>query len=398
MKSVDVLILGAGAAGLMCGAQAGYRGKSVLIIDHAPKAAAKIRISGGGKCNFTNVTVRPEHYLCQNPHFVKSALSSYSSQAFVELVERHGIDYEVREGGKYFCLKGAGQIIQMLRTECDWAGNEVWLNTEVNGVDKDSTGYRVATSQGEVACQSLVVATGGLSFPKLRASDLGYRLAEQFHINTLPLRPGLVPLELQGRWLAFAQGLSGQSLPVSIRLPNNPKAPTFEEAMLFTHTGLSGPAILQASNYWFPGDPIEINLFPANTDNETADHFWLSQKASGQTFSRACQSRFPKKFCQAWSQAFTVPDRLAEVSHETLSQLSHEMSHWTLYPKGMAGYDKAEVTLGGVDTDALSSKDMQVKDQPGLFFIGEVLDVTGHLGGFNFQWAWASAVAAAKAV
>lgn len=394
MKKVDVIILGAGAAGLMCGAHAGYRGRSVLIIDHAPKAAAKIRISGGGKCNFTNINAQPENYICRNPHFVKSALASYSPQDFIDLVDRHELDYEERELGKLFCLHRAGDLIQILRTESDWAGNQVCLKTDILSVEDHDSGYLLNTSEGAVSCQSLVVATGGLSFPKLKSSDLGYRLAKQFGLNITETKPGLVPLVLAGKWEAFCHDLSGISLDVAVSLPDLVEAPIFKEALLFTHAGLSGPAILQISNYWHPGQPVSINLFPEKNLYETL----LEVKENNWHFHRWMQKFFPKKFVQAWLNLYIYPERLAEVSHETIACYAMQMQKWVLYPEKTAGYEKAEVTVGGVDTDMISSKDMQVKNQPGLYFIGEVLDVAGWLGGYNFQWAWASAVAAAKTV
>ncbi|MDX1795385.1 MAG: NAD(P)/FAD-dependent oxidoreductase [Hydrogenovibrio sp.] len=392
----DVVILGAGAAGLMCGAQAGYRGRSVMIVDHAPKAAAKIRISGGGKCNFTNLDVTPENYLCTNPHFVKSALARYRPQDFIDLVDRHGLEYEQRELGKLFCRDRASDLIQILRTECDWAGNAFSLNTEVKQVSEltDRQGYLVRTEKGQFECRSLVVATGALSFPKLKATDLGYRLAKQFGLAVLPTRPGLVPLVFEHKWRAFCQDLSGIALDVSVSLAGGALSPRFEEAMLFTHQGLSGPAILQISNYWQPGMGVEINLLPS----VAVETSLLELKASNGRVLKWLQQYWPKKFCQAWLELHPMPERLAEVSHETLKHYAHVLTHWTLFPSDTAGYDKAEVTLGGVDTDALQSKDCQVKNRPGLYFIGEVLDVTGQLGGYNFQWAWASGFAAAQTV
>ncbi|WP_038070763.1 BaiN/RdsA family NAD(P)/FAD-dependent oxidoreductase [Hydrogenovibrio kuenenii] len=393
----DVVVLGAGASGLMCAAQAGYRGRSVLVVDHAPKAAAKIRISGGGKCNFTNVNASFNNYICANPHFVKSALSRYTSQDFIDLVDRHGLEYEERELGKLFCAQRAGDLIQILRTECDWAGVELWLGTDIRQVSalSDKKGYLVLTSQGVVQCESLVVATGALSFPKLKATDLGYRLAKQFGLAVNASRPGLVPLLLDNRWLTFCQQLSGIALDVSVGLVAESKqTPIFNEAILFTHQGLSGPGILQISNYWLPGQGIEINLLP----NLDVYESLLTLKESNQYLYKWLNQFWPKKFTQAWLSQFPMPERLAEVSHETLKNYAHLLTHWAIYPSDTAGYDKAEVTLGGVDTDMIQSKDCQVKHQPGLYFTGEVLDVTGQLGGYNFQWAWSSGFAAAQTV
>lgn len=393
----DVVVLGAGASGLMCAAQAGYRGRSVLVIDHAPKAAGKVRISGGGKCNFTNFNAAADNYICSNPHFVKSALARYQPQDFIDLVDRHGLEYDERELGKLFCRHRAGDLIQILRTECDWAGVSLWLGTKVQQVSalSDKQGYLILTSQGVVQCESLVVATGALSFPKLKATDLGYRLASQFGLSVKPTRPGLVPLIFDNKWLTFCQQLSGVSLDVKVSLLSEEvKTPEFSEAILFTHQGLSGPGILQISNYWSPGLGIAIDLLPGLDVYEAL----ISLKETNQHFYKWLNRFWPKKFTQAWLEQFPMPERLAEVSHETLKNYAHLLTHWSLFPSDTAGYDKAEVTLGGVDTDAIQSKDCQVKQQPGLYFIGEVLDVTGQLGGYNFQWAWSSGFAAAQTV
>lgn len=405
IKHVDVLIVGAGAAGLMCAATAGYRGRRVLVVDHAPKAAAKIRISGGGKCNFTNHTVTPEDFSCQNPHFVKSALARYQPQDFIDLVDRHGLDYEVRDAGKYFCLNRAGDLIHLLLTECDWAGVELKLKQTIQGVDtrtsskdvsQDAThyAYQVETDTDRIHCQSLVIATGGLSFPKLKASGFGYDIAKQFGLAVLAPRPGLVPLVMADKWLLFCQKLSGVSLEVAITVQTDSGAVTVQESLLFTHFGFSGPAILKISNYWQAGQALQINLLPkynllAELDRLKADNgslkTWLNQV-------------WPKKFTQAWALLHPFPERLAETSNEQLAEMAQQITQWQVYPAKTAGYDKAEVTLGGIDTGAISSKTMECLQQPHLYFIGEVLDVTGQLGGYNFQWAWSSAVAAGQVV
>ncbi|MDG6774573.1 NAD(P)/FAD-dependent oxidoreductase [Thiomicrorhabdus sp. ZW0627] len=382
---VDVLIIGAGAAGLMCAATAGYQGKRVLVIDHAPKAAAKIRISGGGKCNFTNLDVSPENYICRNPHFVKSALSRYPSTAFVELVDRHGLEYEERELGKLFCLNRASDLIQILRTECDWAGVEFMLNTPVSKVASIDGGYEVQIKDGSIHCNKLVVATGALSFPKLKASGFGYRLAEQFGLNVIPQAPGLVPLVFSGKWQQRFSSLSGLSMDVEVAANGR----RFSEAMLFTHNGLSGPGILQASNYWQAGQPIEINLLP----KQDVYAELLALKGSGKSLPKWLNQFWPKRFTQMWLELFPMESVLSNQSNESLQSYAEQLTNWQLYPEATAGYDKAEVTLGGVDTDEVSSKTFEAKKQPGLYFIGEVLDVTGQLGGYNFQWAWASGVA-----
>lgn len=390
MSDWDVIVLGAGASGLMCSATAGYQGKRVLVLDHAPKAAAKIRISGGGKCNFTNLDVTPNNFICQNPHFVKSALSRYPSAAFIELVERHGLNYEMRELGKLFCAERASDLIQLLRTECDWAGVEFQLNTTIEAVEFDQNHYRLKTNHGLVSAEKLVVATGALSFPKLKASGLGYEIAQQFGHTIIPTAPGLVPLVFEGKWQSRFSNLSGLSMDVTVSANGH----VFNEAMLFTHHGLSGPAILQISNYWQLGQAIEINLLP----KEDVLAELKSLKRSGKSLSRWLSQFWPKRFTQVWLEAFPMEIQLSNVADERLADYAHQLTHWQLYPAKTAGYDKAEVTLGGVDTDEVSSKTFESKKQSGLFFIGEVLDVTGHLGGFNFQWAWASGVACGLAL
>ncbi|WP_029933592.1 NAD(P)/FAD-dependent oxidoreductase [Thiomicrospira pelophila] len=391
MQQYDVVIIGAGAAGLMCAAQAGYRGRQVLVLDHAPKAAAKIRISGGGKCNFTNLNVKPEHYITQNPHFVKSALARYPSSQFIELVERHAIDYEERSHGQLFTMQGAGQIIQMLRQECDWAEAKIQLNTHIHKLEAQAdVGFIIQTSEGDYMAQSLVVASGGLAYPKLKASDFGHRIAQKFGLNVMPSRPGLVPLVFKSSWKDWFSELSGLSMEVEIRSAGH----IFREAMLVTHHGISGPVVLQTSNYWQPGQPIEINLLP---DKDVLAE--LKQlKSQSQSLNKWLSQLTTKRFSQAWLAKYPLDKPLAECTDKELEDYALSLSQWRLYPEDTAGYDKAEVSLGGVDTNEVSSKTFESYKQPGLYFIGEVLDVTGHLGGYNFQWAWASAVACAQAV
>ena len=389
MQKLDVIIIGAGAAGLMCAAQAGYRGLKVLIIDHAPKAAAKIRISGGGKCNFTNLEVTDKHFICRNPHFVKSALSQYTAQDFINLIERHDLAYEQRELGKLFCKNKASELIQILRTECDWAACNFMLNTKVEKVSLADKVYRLTTSSGQIETDNLVIATGALSFPKLKATDFGYKIAKQFSIPIVPTSAGLVPLNFTDKWLDFCKHLSGIALDVEVAINNsNPKI-SFAESILFTHKGLSGPAILQISNYWQQGEAIKINLLP----NIKVEQELLKVKKENGLLTNWLKQYFPKKFQQSWSEKYPLNDHLADVSHETIKRYAKQLTHWQLYPSAKAGYDKAEVTLGGVDTDYLQSKDGQVKHQQGLYFIGEAIDVTGQLGGYNFQWAWSSGYA-----
>lgn len=389
-QKYDVIVLGAGAAGLMCSAQAGYRGRKVMVLDHAPKAAAKIRISGGGKCNFTNLSVKPENYLCGNPHFVKSALARYPAAQFIELVERHGIEYEQRAHGQLFTLEGAGKIIAMLRTEADWAGVEFKLSCNITQVNSNEQGFDVHTNQGVFSCQSLVVATGGLAYPKLKASHFGMQLAHQCGLKVIASQPGLVPLVFKSPWKEWFAALAGLSMEVEICCQGQ----CFREAMLITHQGISGPAVLQVSNYWQPGLPISINLFPGLDVLAQLQQL----KASNQTLTKWLNQHWTKRFSQAWLQKYPFEEALANVSDKALEAYADHLTCWTLYPEQTAGYDKAEVSLGGVDTDEVSSKTFEAHKQSGLYFIGEVLDVTGHLGGYNFQWAWASGHACGQVV
>jgi len=386
----DVVIIGAGASGLMCAATAGYQGKQVLVLDHAPKAAAKIRISGGGKCNFTNVEVTPANFICQNPHFVKSALSRYPSSAFIELVERHGLVYEERELGKLFCAEKASDLIHILRTECDWAGVKIQVKTTVKSVQaKEAGGFIIETSMGQIETSKLVVATGALSFPKLKATGLGYDLAKQFGLQVIEQSPGLVPLAFSGKWHERFAELSGLSMDVSVSAGSH----TFNESILFTHTSLSGPGILQASNYWQIGEKIEINLLPKLDVYQAL----LALKASSGSLAKFLNQTWPKRFTQMWLELNPLED-LANIPNDTLQAYADKIAHWELYPEKTAGYAKAEVTLAGIDTNEVSSKTFEAKKQAGLYFIGEVLDVTGQLGGYNFQWAWASGVACGLAL
>jgi len=390
VKHYDVIILGAGASGLMCAATAGYQEKSVLLLDHAPKAAAKIRISGGGKCNFTNLDVSPQNYICQNPHFVKSALSRYPSSAFIELMERHSLEYEERDLGKLFCLHRASDLIQILRTECDWAGVNVEVKCSVEEIQFQNDVYNLQTTLGILTANKLVVATGALSFPKLKASGLGYEIAQQFGLKVVDTSPGLVPLVFDGKWQQRIAELSGIALDVKVSCGTQ----SFEEAVLFTHNGLSGPGILQVSNYWQPGQPIVINLLPGLVVLDALKNL----KKTGENLTKWLSQYWPKRLITLWLEVFSMESQLANVTDDALAEFADKIENWVLYPSDTAGYDKAEVTLGGVDTNEVSSKTFEAKKQPGLYFIGEVLDVTGHLGGYNFQWAWASGVACGLAV
>ncbi len=387
MSAFDVIIIGAGASGMMCALTAGYRGKRVLVLDHAPKAGAKIRISGGGKCNFTNRTVSPSNYHSQNPHFVKSALSRYPSTAFIEWVERHGIDYEEREHGQLFCTKGAGDIIAMLRTECDWAGVSFQLNTEIQQVTWQDDGYHLNTSVGNFTSQSLVVATGGLSYPKLKASAFGYRMAQQFGLSVVPPRAGLVGLKIA---LEGWSELAGIALPVTLSCQGH----QWTRNLLFTHTGISGPVVLLISTVWQSGFPISLNLFPERDIISEVNQL----KQDNKSLKAWLRSQLPKRLADFYWQYFPLDGKSAEISDEALTNWAEGLQSWQITPSGTDGYAKAEVTVGGVNTDDISSKTMEAKQQKGLYFIGEVLDVTGDLGGYNFQWAWASGFACGSAV
>lgn len=390
MKTYDVVVIGAGAAGLMCAAQAGYAGRRVLLLDHAKKAGKKILMSGGGRCNFTNTATAPQHFYSQNPHFCISALKRYSPGDFVELVERHGVEYVEKAPGQLFCATSAKDIVRVLLTECEWAGVDVRLGTSVERVERRGDGMRLATSLGTVDAGAVVVATGGLSIPTMGATGFGYELARQFGLEVLPTGPALVPFTLGEPWKTRAAALSGVSLDVRVAC-NGRK---FAEPMLFTHRGLSGPAMLQISSVWRPGEALCVDLLPGE-DAEAA----LRQARSAtpkRQLSTWLGERLPKRVAQAlgeWYADAAGSAPLAEYSNAAIAAWAGRLNRWTLKPAGTEGWRTAEVTLGGVNTAALSSKDFSVNGLPQLRFIGEVLDVTGELGGYNFQWAWASGVA-----
>ncbi|MBA4742016.1 MAG: NAD(P)/FAD-dependent oxidoreductase [Azoarcus sp.] len=385
---------------MMCAAQAGQRGRRALLIDHAEKLAEKIRISGGGRCNFTNRRVEPANFLSRNAHFARSALARYSSGDFVELVERHGIAYHEREHGQLFCDESAQDIIAMLRTECEWGGVD-WampcaIDT-VRAIDADAARFELDTARGRVRCESLVIATGGLSIPKIGATPFGYRIAEQFGLEIVPPRPALVPLTLAPETLERFKPLSGASLDVVAHCAGG----SFREAMLVTHRGLSGPVILQVSSYWqqqayadAPWQPVSVDLLPGLDVRA-----WLAERATEKALlANLLADLLPRRFAHAWCALYDWERPLNRFTSSELEAVADALSNWHIAPSGTQGYAKAEVTLGGVDTRALSSKTMEARAVPGLFFIGEVVDVTGHLGGFNFQWAWSSGHAAAQFV
>lgn len=390
--SYDVIIIGAGAAGLMCAATAGYRGRRVLVIEHARRPGRKILMSGGGRCNFTNLNSTPANFLSDNPGFCISALKRYTPDHFLELVERHGIEHEEKAAGQLFCQDSSRAIVDLLMTEAEWAGVDVLTRTTVETVATGSGGYTVSTSAGDFDAQALVVACGGLSIPTMGATGLGYELARQFGLGIIPTRAGLVPFTLAPDLKAQLAPLAGISCPVAVRCNGE----RFQEPMLVTHKGLSGPAMLQISSFWEPGDALSIDLLP----EKDADQ-WLREQHRdhpNRGLARALGDELPRRFAQAFADLQDWQAPLQHFSRAHLNQAAETLNGWQLTPAGTEGYRTAEVTLGGVDTRALSSKTMEVHDQPGLFFIGEVVDVTGHLGGHNFQWAWASGVAAGQAV
>ncbi len=389
----DVVVIGAGAAGMMCAAEAGKRGKRVLLIEHYHKLGEKIRISGGGRCNFTNIHTRPESFLSNNPHFCRSALARYAPQDFIKLVDQHGIKWHEKALGQLFCDDSAVLIINMLKTECDRANVEMLMSCAVSLVARGKDGFSVKTAHGDFSAAALVIATGGLAVPKIGATPFGYKIAEQFGLKIVPPRAALVPLSFDPEALAQYGDLSGLSLDAEVSCHNG----SFRDALLLTHRGLSGPAVLQVSSYWQNGsakEPIHINVLP---DLAVID--WLREQRSSRTqFNNLLSERLPRRFAQQWCEAHQLTMPVIQLSDKVFAKALADLQDWQVKPSGTLGYNKAEVTLGGVDTHALSSKTMQVNDVPGLYFIGEVVDVTGHLGGFNFQWAWSSGFAAGQAV
>jgi hypothetical protein len=388
MSDFDVIVIGAGAAGLMCAATAGQRGRRVLLLDHAAKLAEKIRISGGGRCNFTNINVRPESYLSENPHFARSALAQYSAQDFIRLVERYGIAYHEKTLGQLFCDDSSQQIIDMLDEECRLGQVTRLMQTNIEAVEKTDQ-FKVCTSRGEFTSESLVVAAGGLSIPQIGATPFGYRLAEQFGLAVTKLTPALVPLTFHADDAARFSPLAGVSLEVEASADKG----SFREDALFTHKGVSGPAILQISSYWEPGEPLWLDMLPG----QSAEALLAAHEGSEQRVSNWLAGLgWSKRLADAWVASEGFDMRVKDLSPKQCIKLTDAVHRWRILPNGTQGYKKAEVTKGGVDTKGLSSKTMMTKDVPGLFFIGEVVDVTGWLGGYNFQWAWSSGVVAGK--
>ena len=388
MSDHDVVVIGAGAAGMMCAAQAGQRGRSVLLIEHYHLLGEKIRISGGGRCNFTNSGATPANFLSQNPDFCRSALARYTPRHFIAQVEKYGIAYHEKKLGQLFCDDTAQDIIRMLKDECD-RGNVQWrMPCPVDRVERRTEGFEITTPQGSARCGSLVIATGGLSVPKIGATPFGYRIAEQFGLPVVPPRPGLVPLAFAPEALARYGDLSGVTIDAEVACNGG----RFRENLLFTHRGLSGPAILQVSSYWDGRTPLSIDLLPG----EDAALWLCAQVNSQALLPTLLAQRLPKRFAQQWCAAHGVAMPMKQLGEERLREAAQLLHHWRVLPSGTLGYQKAEVTCGGVATSHLSSKTMGATDVPGLYFIGEVVDVTGWLGGYNFQWAWASGHAAGQ--
>lgn len=392
MIKVDVLIIGAGAAGMMCAIEAGKRQRSTLVIDHGKKLAEKIRISGGGRSNFTNMEIDPKCFISSNPHFCKSALKRYTHLDFISLVNDYNIAYHERDHGQLFCDDSAQQIIDMLQGQCRKANARIQLKTKVEGVSKTENGFRVMTDEDEIEATSLVIATGGLSIPKIGASNFGLRQAELMGLNVIHPRPALVPFTFDRETTEALNGFAGISVECTISCGTA----QFKEALLFTHKGISGPAVLQISSYWTPGDDVHINLAP---DVDVFEHLKQNKKDQPKLEAQTVLSHIlPKRLAQRLTELSQCSGKLAELSDKKLRSLADSVNAWTLRPSGTEGYRTAEVMSGGVDTNELSSKTFEAKKVPGLYFIGEVIDVTGHLGGFNFQWAWSSGYCAGQYV
>ena len=391
-RTVDVLIIGAGASGLMCALTAGYRGRSVLVLEHTKKVGRKILMSGGGRCNFTHLHSTPANFLSNNPHFCKSALSRYTPQHFVDMVDRHGIEYHEKTPGQLFCNESSKEILTMLTTECDWAGVTIETEVSVQSVIQTEGGFVVHTSTGSIQCESLVVATGGLSIPNGGATGFAYDVAEQFGLKVTPRRAALVPFTLQPDILTPLKELSGTAQDARVSCAGM----SFLEPILFTHRGISGPGVLQISSYWQPGDNVEIDLLPniQIEDRLKAARNNTPKQGIERILSEQMSKRLAQVLCSLWGYSGVIGD----YSNDKIAALSKQLHHWQVKPSGTEGYRTAEVTIGGIDTQTISQKTMEVKSVPGLYFIGESLDVTGHLGGHNFQWAWASGNAAGEVV
>lgn len=394
MGSFDTVIIGAGAAGLFCASLAGQAGLSVLVLDNGKKAGRKILMSGGGRCNFTNMYIEPSAYLSDNPHFCKSALARYTQWDFIELVQKHHIAYHEKTLGQLFCDDSAQQIVDLLLAECHEGKVSIRLRSEVTQIEKTAEGFTLLVGGKTITASSVVIASGGLSMPGLGATPFGYKIAQQFGLNVLPTRAGLVPFTLHKPQLEQLSPLSGVAIPAIVTAENGTQ---FKENILFTHRGLSGPAILQISSYWHPGENVSINLLP---DTDLGSYLQEKRQAQPNQLLKNTLSRLlPKRFIEIMIENNQLPDTsLAQLSNERITQITTLLQAWLVLPNGTEGYRTAEVTLGGVDTRNLSSKTMEATKITGLYFIGEVVDVTGWLGGYNFQWAWSSAYACAQAL
>jgi predicted Rossmann fold flavoprotein len=396
METYDIAVIGAGAAGMMCAAVAAQNGRRVVLIDHAERLAEKIRISGGGRCNFTNINAGPANFLSANPHFCRSALARYTPQDFLALLKRHRVAWHEKHKGQLFCDDSSESIIRLLKSECDTGGVTWRQPVSIDAIQHDGTRFTLNTTAGTMSCGALVMATGGLSIPKIGATDLAYRVAKQFGHKLIDTRPALVPLTFApADWEPFA-ALSGLSVQVEISAGAGRGRGEFSEDLLLTHRGLSGPGVLQISSYWNPSEPVCIDLLPGI---DATSELIAAKRETRKQVGTFLAERVPARLAQTWLDVQRVPadSRLADLPDKTLRQLGESLSRWTLTPNGTEGYRKAEVTRGGVDTRELSSTTMMSSRVAGLYFIGEAVDVTGWLGGYNFQWAWASGVAAGKA-
>ena len=392
-RNFEVIVIGAGAAGLMCAIEAGKRNKKVLIIEHSSKIAEKIRISGGGRCNFTNLYSNSENFLSNNKHFCKSAFSKYTQNDFIDLVKKHKIKFHEKKLGQLFCDNSAKDIIEMLITECEIQKVEISLNTEIKSVIREENLYILETeNKGKFICSSLVIATGGLSIPKIGASDYGYKIANQFNLKVTNLYPALVPLTFKDDILEFCKSLAGVSIEASVKINKT----IFNEGLIFTHRGISGPSILQISSYWKPDRSIEVNLLPLNSMDKTLKERRV--KTPKQNISNVLSDFLPNKLAMAITSLLNTNQKIGEASNSTLNKISNFINKLNVLPTGTEGYRTAEVTLGGIDTNEINSATMECKKYSGLYFIGEVVDVTGHLGGHNFQWAWSSGYVAGQNV
>ncbi len=389
-EKFDVIVVGAGAAGMMSAIEAGKRGRKVLLVDHAKKIGEKIRISGGGRCNFTNIHTHPSKFISNNPKFVISALKQYTQNNFIDLIKKHNIKFHEKKLGQLFCDESAQQIIDMLLLECEMANVVLKKGTTIDDIDKYDNKYFIVVGDDKYFCESLIIATGGLSIPKIGASKFGYDIAQKFNLKVIETLPALVPLTFSEKILAICKELTGLSVEAVVSF----KKTFFEEGMLFTHRGLSGPSILQISSYWKMGDDIKVNLSP----KLDVDKFLNDRKTSNpkHDINNIVSEILPKRLAHIICNENKVNGNICELSKKVLTSLSNSINAWAINPTGTEGYRTAEVTLGGIDTEEISSKTMMSNKHPGLFFIGEVVDVTGHLGGYNFQWAWSSGYVAGQ--